>query len=54
MECTKILLDEIGKNDELRQQFNIEMSKHKDIFIKYSLELPKEMVDSNIKKKLKW
>ena len=28
------------------------MSKHKDIFIKYGLELPKEMVDSNIKKKL--
>ena len=54
LEYTKILLDEIGKNDELRQQFNIEMSKHKDIFIKYGLELPKEMVDSNIKKKLKW
>ena len=52
LEYTKILLNEIGKNEELRQQFNIEMSKHKDIFIKYGLELPKEVVDSNIKKKL--
>lgn len=52
LEYAKILLNEIGKNEELRQQFNIEMSKHKDIFIKYGLELPKEMVDSNIKKKL--
>ena len=52
LEYSKILLDEIGKNEELRQQFNIEMSKHKDIFIKYGLELPKEVVDSNIKKKL--
>lgn len=49
---TKILLDEIGKNEELRQQFNIEMAKYKDIFIKYGLELPKETIDSNIKKKL--
>lgn len=52
LEYTKILLNEIGKNEELRQQFNIEMSKHKDLFIKYGLELPKEVVDSNIKKKL--
>ena len=52
LEYSKILLNEIGKNEELRQQFNIEMSKHKDIFIKYGLELPKEVVDSNIKKKL--
>ncbi len=52
LENTKILLDEIGKNDELRQQFNIEMAKYKDIFIKYGLELPKETIDSNIKKKL--
>lgn len=52
LEYAKILLNEIGKNEELRQQFNIEMSKHKDIFIKYGLELPKEVVDSNIKKKL--
>ena len=52
LENTKILLEEIGKNEELRQQFNIEMSKHKDIFIKYGLELPKETIDSNIKKKL--
>lgn len=52
LEYAKILLNEIGKNEELRQQFNIEMSKHKDLFIKYGLELPKEVVDSNIKKKL--
>ena len=52
LECTKILLEEIGKNEELRQQFNIEMAKYKDIFIKYGLELPKETIDSNIKKKL--
>lgn len=52
IEYTKILLAEIGKNDELRQQFNMEMAKHKDLFIKYGIELPKETVDSNIKKKL--
>ena len=52
LEYAKILLNEIGKNEELRQQFNIEMSKHKDILIKYGLELPKEVIDSNIKKKL--
>lgn len=49
---TKILLDEIGKNDELRQQFNIEMSKHSEIFTKYGLKLPKTPIDKDVKKKL--
>lgn len=49
---TKILLDEIGKNDELRQQFNIEMSKHSEIFTKYGLKLPKAPIDKDVKIKL--
>lgn len=52
LEYTKILLNEIGKNEELRQQFNIEMSKHKDLFIKYGLELPLPPIDKDIKKKI--
>ena len=52
LEYAKILLNEIGKNDELRQQFNIEMSKHKDLFIKYGLELPLSPIDKDIKKKI--
>lgn len=52
LEYAKILLDEIGKNDELRQQFNIEMSKHKDIFIKYGLKLSETSIDKDVKKKL--
>lgn len=49
---TKILLDEIGKNDELRQQFNIEMSKHSEIFTKYGLKLPEAPIDKDVKIKL--
>lgn len=49
---TKILLDEIGKNDDLRQQFNIEMSKHSEIFTKYGLKLPKAPIDKDVKIKL--
>lgn len=49
---TKILLDEIGKNDDLRQQFNIEMSKHSEIFTKYGLKLPEAPIDKDVKIKL--
>ena len=52
MKNTKILLDEIGKNDELRQQFNIEMSKHSEIFTKYGLKLPEAPIDKDVKIKL--
>ena len=52
LEYAKILLDEIGKNDELRQQFNIEMSKHSEIFTKYGLKLPEAPIDKDVKIKL--
>lgn len=52
LENTKILLDEIGKNDELRQQFNIEMSKHSEIFTKYGLKLQEAPIDKDVKIKL--
>lgn len=52
LENTKILLDEIGKNDELRQRFNIEMSKHSEIFNRYGLKLSEEPIAKDTKIKL--
>ena len=46
------LLDEIGQNDELRKVFNIEMAKHKNLFIEAGLVLPDEVISEEEKVKL--
>lgn len=49
---TKILFDEIGKNETLRKTFNIEMAKHKKIFVEAGLVLPNEVISEEEKVKL--
>ena len=49
---TRKLLDLIGKNDALRKEFNIEMSKHKNLFIEAGLVLPEEVISEEEKAKL--
>ena len=49
---TKLLLDAIGNNDALREEFNIEMAKHIDLFIELGLVLPKEVISKEEKAKI--
>ena len=49
---TKLLLDAIGNNDALRKEFNIEMAKHKNLFIEAGLVLPDEVITEEEKVKL--
>lgn len=52
IETTRTLLDEIGKNDALRKEFNIEMSKYKNLFIEAGLVLPEEVISEEEKAKI--
>lgn len=52
LENTKALLEEIGKNDELRKAFNIEMAKHKKLFVEAGLVLPDAVISEEEKVKL--
>lgn len=49
---SKELLKLIGQNDELRKTFNIEMAKHKNLFIEAGLVLPNEVISEEEKVKL--
>ena len=49
---SKELLKLIGQNDELRKVFNIEMAKHKNLFIESGLVLPDEVISEEEKVKL--
>ena len=49
---SKELLKLIGQNDELRKTFNIEMAKHKNLFIEAGLVLPDEVISEEEKVKL--
>ena len=49
---TKELLKLIGQNDELRKAFNIEMAKHKKLFVEAGLVLPDAVISEEEKVKL--
>lgn len=49
---TKKLLDLIGQNDKLREEFNNEAKKYEYLFEELGIKLPEETIDEGTKKKI--